>query len=127
MMTNCAIASGADSIGSVTQVAGNAQIQRGGATIPAAQGTPLMLHDRVTTPDGATTTLGFADGSSIALSANSSVTLEEATTADGKYVPSRVTLQTGSIDTMVPDKNGQTHRIVVDTANAQTTIRSPNY
>ncbi len=38
-----------DSVGSVTQITGSAQIQRGGTTLAAQQGTPVMLHDRVTT------------------------------------------------------------------------------
>jgi hypothetical protein len=112
-----------DTVGSVTQISGSAQIERGGATLPAQQGTPVMVHDRVTTPPGASVTLGFADGSSIALSSDTSIEIENSTTMN----PSRVTLISGDIDTIVPDKTtGQQHRIEVNTANAKVTGPSPN-
>ena len=66
-----------DCVGTVTQVNGSAQIQRGGATLPAQQGTPVKVHDTVTTQPGASMTLGFADGSSIALSGNTSIEIED--------------------------------------------------
>jgi hypothetical protein len=49
-----------DSIGSVTQIAGSAQIQRGGATLAAKQATPVKVYDKVTTQPGASTTLRLA-------------------------------------------------------------------
>jgi len=82
-----------------------------------------MVHDRVTTPPGASVTLGFADGSSIALSSDTSIEIENSTTMN----PSRVTLISGDIDTIVPDKTtGQQHRIEVNTTNAKVTGPSPN-
>ena len=48
----------------VSQVTGTAQIQRGGASLPAQAGTPVKLHDVVTTQPGSTATLSFPDGSS---------------------------------------------------------------
>ena len=79
-----------DSVGTVTQVNGSAQIERGGATIAAQQGTPLKLHDKVTTTDGSVT-MGFGDGSSMALSSSTSVEIEDSTAVNGQNVPSRVT------------------------------------
>jgi hypothetical protein len=116
-----------DSVGSVTQISGSAQIQRGGATLPAQQGTPVMLHDKVSTQPDASLTLGFADASSLALSGGTSIVIEESTTANGQAVASRVTLISGDIHTIVPDKTtGQLHRIEVNTENAKVTGPTPN-
>ncbi len=112
-----------DSVGAVTQVSGGAQIGRGGATLPAQQGTALKLHDTVTTqPDGAVT-LGFGDGSSMALAGNTSVEIEDSVMVNGQSVPSRVTLISGDIHTNVP---GQQHSIEVNTPNTKVTGASPN-
>jgi hypothetical protein len=116
-----------DSVGSVTQVSGSAQIERGGATLAAQQGTPVKVHDQVTTQPDASVTLGFGDGSSIALSGGTSVEIEDSTNANGQTLPSRVTLLSGDIHASVPDKaTGQQHRIEVDSANAKVTGPSPN-
>ena len=115
-----------DSVGTVTQVNGSAQIERGGATIAAQQGTPLKLHDKVTTTPDASVTMGFGDGSSMALSSSTSVEIEDSTTVNGQNVPSRVTLISGDIHTIVPDKTGQPHSIEVNTENSKATGPSPN-
>jgi hypothetical protein len=115
-----------DSVGSVTQVTGSAQIQRAGATLPAQQGTSVMLHDRVTTAPDASVTLGFADGSSIALNGGTSVAIEGVKVVNGQPLPSRVTLTSGRIHTNVPDKTGQQHSIEVDTQSGTATGPSPN-
>jgi hypothetical protein len=115
-----------DSVGTVTQVNGSAQIERGGATIAAQQGTPLKLHDKVTTPPDASVTMGFGDGSSMALSSSTSVEIEDSTAVNGQNVPSRVTLISGDIHTIVPDKTGQPHSIEVNTENSKATGPSPN-
>src|SRR5271169_6523530 len=86
-----------DSVGSVTQVSGSAQIQRGGATLAAQQGAPVKVHDEVTTQPGASVTLGFADGSSMALGGSTSIAIEDSATVNGQTVPSRVTLINGDI------------------------------
>jgi len=115
-----------DSVGTISQVSGAAQIQRGGATLPAQPGTPLKLHDTVTTQPDASATLGFADGSSVALSGSTSVVIEESTPVNGQMVASRVTLVSGDIHTIVPDKEGRPHSIEVSTTNAKVTGPSPN-
>ena len=110
---------------SVTQVSGNAQIQRGGSTLAALQGTQIMVHDRVTTRAGASVTLGFDDGSSIALSSDTTVEIENNTTTNGKT--SHVTLISGDIHTIVVDQTtGQQHRVEENTNNAKVTGPTPN-
>lgn len=115
-----------DTVGTVTQVSGSAQIQRAGATLPAQQGTVVKVHDTVTTQPDASVTLGFSDGSSMALSGNTSIAIADTAAANGQMVPSRVTLISGDIHTIVPDKTGQPHSIEVNTENAKVTGPSPN-
>jgi hypothetical protein len=117
-----------DAIGSITQVSGNAQILRAGATLAAQPGTPVRVHDRVTTQPDASATLGFGDGSAIALSGGTSVAIEDSAMVNGQTLPVRVTLIAGNIHTIVPDKaTGQQHSIEVDSANATATGPSPNH
>lgn len=118
-------ASADGSVGSVTQISGIAQIERGGATLAAQQGTPVMVHDQVTTQPGASVTLGFSDGSSIVLSSATSVAVEDITAVNGQPVPGHVMLISGDIHTVLPDKTGQPHS-VVNTANSKVTGASPN-
>jgi hypothetical protein len=114
------------SVASVTQISGNAQIQRGGASLAAQQGTPVMVHDKVTTQPGASVTLLFVDGSSIVLSSGTSVAVEDMTAVNGQPVPSHVTLISGDIHTVVPDKAGQPHSVEVTSPNAKAIGASPN-
>lgn len=115
-----------DSVGTVTQISGGAQIQRAGATIAAQQGTPVKVHDTVTTQPDASVTLGFGDGSSMALSGGTSIAIEDSASMNGQMLPSRVTLISGNIHTIVPDKTtGQQHSIEVDTAGAKATGPAP--
>ncbi len=125
MLTSTAVRAD-DSVGTVTQVSGSAQIQRGGATLPAQQGTPVKIHDTVTTQSDASVTLGFGDGSSMALSGNTSIAIADTVAANGQIVPSRVTLISGDIHTIVPDKTGNPHSIEVNTENSKVTGPSPN-
>ena len=72
-------------------------------------------------------TLGFGDGSSMVLSGGTSVAIEDSTTVNGHTPPSRVTLLSGKIHTIVPDKTtGQLHSIEVDTPSVKVTGPSPS-
>jgi hypothetical protein len=113
-----------DAVGSVTKATGVAQIERAGAALPASTGTQIELHDQVTTQPDSTVTLGFPDGSSLALAPSSSVAIEDSAMVQGQVAASRVTLLGGKIHTIVPDKTGAPHSTEVDTPNART-INAP--
>ena len=114
-------------VGTVTQVAGNAQIQRAGTAVAAQPGTPIKVLDTITTQPDASTTLGFADGSSMALTGGTSIKIEDVATVNGQTVPSRVTLISGRVHTNVPDRTtGQQHTIEVDAQNQKVTGPVPN-
>lgn len=114
-----------DSVGSVTQISGSAQIERGDATLPVQQGTPVLVQDKVMTQAGAAVTLGFVDGSSIGLSGSTSIAIRDRGTVNGQTIASRVTLISGDIHTVVPDKPGQPPA-EVNTDNSKATGASPN-
>jgi len=125
LLNAAAAARADDSVGSVTNISGSAQIQRGSATLPAEPGTPVMIHDTVTTQPGSSATLGFGDGSSIALSGGTIVAIQDTGTANGQTLASRVKLLSGDIHTIAPD-DPQPHRVQVNTVNSKATGASPN-
>jgi hypothetical protein len=115
-------------VGTVTQVSGNAQIVRAGSGIAAQPGTAVKVHDTVTTQPDASTTLGFGDGSSMALTGGTSIKIEDSAIVNGQTLPSRVTLMSGKVHTNVPDKTtGQQHTIEVDAAYQRVTGPAPNH
>jgi hypothetical protein len=114
-----------DVTGTIAKVKGGALIHRGGSTIAAQPGTPIMVHDKVTTLPGSSVTLGFDDGSLIALSSEATVEIESNTT-DGQTRPSHVTLISGNIHSIIPDKPTGEHGLEVNTTNATVTGASPN-
>jgi hypothetical protein len=114
-------------VGRVINATGGAQIQRAGVALPANDGAQIELHDQVITQPGSTVKLGFADGSSLALDASSSVSIDDAAIVNGNAVPSRVTLLGGKIHANVPDKaSGSPHSIEVDTPNTRSNSRVPS-
>jgi len=114
-----------DVVGSVIKATGVAQIQRAGAALPANTGAQIELRDQVTTQADSTVTLGFPDGSSLALAPSSTVAIEDSAMVQGQVAASRVTLLRGNIHTIVPDKTGAPHSIEVDTPNARTINPAP--
>jgi hypothetical protein len=103
-------------VGSVINANGIVQITRAGATIEAVPGTPVRLHDTVATQPGASATLGFPDGSSLALGESTTVAIQDSQVVGGQAMPSRVTLLGGRVHTNVNDKSaGASHTIEVDT------------
>ena len=114
-----------DVVGSVIKATGVAQIQRAGVALPANAGTQIELHDQVSTQPDSTVTLGFPDGSSLALAPSSSVAIEDSAMVQGQAAASRVTLLSGKIHTIVPDKTGTPHSAEVDTPNARTINAAP--
>ena len=94
---------------------------------PQIVATPQQGQLNVTTQPGASVTLGFGDGSSVALGGNTSIAIEDAAPVNGQPVPSRVTLLSGDIHAIVPDKTtGQPHSLEVDSENTKATGPSPN-
>jgi hypothetical protein len=118
------ISRAAENLGSVVSVNGVAQIERAGGTLAAVQGTMVQSRDRVSTSSGATLTLEFTDGSSIALGESTTVEIEN---ADGsKTAANRVMLVSGRVHTVVPDRTtGASRTIEVDTPISKAVVPAP--
>src|SRR5258706_15101262 len=54
-------------VGTVTQVQGNASIERGGTTVTVVPNLPILLHDKIVTQPDASVTVGLVDNSSLLL------------------------------------------------------------
>jgi hypothetical protein len=107
-------------VGSVTKSNGVVELTRAGATIEATPGTPVRLHDTVTTQPEANAMLGFPDGSSLELGESTRVVIEASQVVGGQAMPSRVTLLGGSVHANVPDKSAAgPHTIEVDTPHTR--------
>ena len=114
-------------IGSVVSVSGDAKIGRGGATLNAATGMPIQVHDQVSTSPDGNVTLGFPDGSSLSLTGSTAISIDDSTVVEGKPAPSRVTLLRGKLHTNVPDKtSGAPHTIEIDTPEVRAIAPAPN-
>jgi hypothetical protein len=108
----------AGSVGTITQVNGTANVSRGTASIPAATGASVMLHDTITTDAGAYVVISFGDGSSMSVSPSSSATLSDSESSGGKTVVSHVDLKHGNVHVNVPDPNGKPIRELTVSTNA---------
>ena len=93
---------------------------------PRNQGRPSNFTTLLSTQPGSTATLSFPDGSSIALTSGTTVTIEDAIAVNGQSVPSRVTLSSGNVHTIVPDKAGNPHHLEIDTQVGKAVGPSPN-
>ena len=86
-----------NTVGTITQLQGVANIQRNGATIAAAQNMPVMLHDKIVTEPNASLTIGMVDNSSLQLGASSTLTIDESVMVNGVGAASKVGLLGGTL------------------------------
>ena len=113
-----------NTIGTITQLTGAANIERGGTTIAAAPNTPVMLHDKIVTQPGASLTITMVDNSEMDLGASTTLTIDESFLANGVGAPSKVSLPTGTMHFLVQGAmKGPTTTFEVHTPNAVGAVR----
>ncbi len=95
------IASAQSTVGTITQLKGDANIQRGTQNIAVAQNMPVQLHDKIVTQPGASLTIGLVDNSSLLLNSDSAISIDESALVNGVGVPSKVALLRGSLHTVI--------------------------
>src|SRR5258708_19628596 len=66
-----------NTVGTIRQLQGVANIQRNGATTPAMVNEPIMLHDKIVTAPNASLTIGLVDISFLQLTSSSTLSLPE--------------------------------------------------
>jgi hypothetical protein len=110
-------------VGTVTQLVGSAQIQRGTANIPVAQGTAVELHDRVATAAHSTATVTLTSGSTLTLYYNTSLVFDQAVVGTGSTA---LRLLDGAVRSVVPALM-QPQSFEIHTANAVAAVRGTDF
>jgi hypothetical protein len=117
-----------NTVGTITQLAGTANIQRAGATIAAAPNMPVMLHDRIATDANGSMTIGLVDNSSLQLGASSTLVIDESVLVNGVGAPSKVGLLQGDLHSLIVGAmKGSTTTFEVNTPNAIGAVRGTDF
>jgi FecR protein len=131
MMTITAIVPAAhaqSTVGTITQLAGAANIQRAGATIAAAQNMPVMLHDRIVTEPNASLTISLVDNSSLQLGSASTLVIDDSVLVNGVGAPSKVGLLQGDLHSIIVGAmKGSSTTFEVNTPNAIGAVRGTGF
>ena len=115
-------------VGTITQLAGTANIQRAGATIAATPNMPVMLHDRVATDANGSLTISLVDNSSLQLGASSTMVIDESVIVNGVGAPSKVGLLGGDLHTVILGAmRGSSTTFQVNTPNAIGAVRGTQW
>ena len=117
-----------NTVGTITQIQGTANIQRKGATIAVVPNLPVMLHDQITTDANASLTIGLVDNSSLQLGAASTITIDESVLVNGVGAPSKVGLLNGDLHTVILGAmRGSSTTFEVNTPNAIGAVRGTEW
>jgi len=117
-----------NTVGTVTQLQGTANIQRNGATIAVAPNMPVMLHDQISTGQDGSLTIGLVDNSSLQLGASSTITIDNSVLVNGVGAPSRVGLLNGDLHTVILGAmQGSSTTFEVNTPNAIGAVRGTDW
>ena len=115
-------------VGTITQLAGTANIQRAGATIAAAQNLPVMLHDRIVTNPNASLTISLVDNSSLQLGSASTLVIDSSVMVNGVGAPSKVGLLQGDLHSLIVGAmKGSSTTFEVNTPNAIGAVRGTDF
>ena len=113
-----------NTVGTITQIQGTANIQRNGATIAAVPNMPIMLHDQISTGADGSLTIGLVDNSSLQLGASSILTIDQSVLVNGVGAPSKVGLLGGDLHTVILGAmRGSSTTFEVHTPNAVGAVR----
>ena len=115
-------------VGTITQIQGVANIQRGALNVVVAPNMPVMLNDKITTQPGATLTIGLVDNSSLQLGSDSAITIDESVLVNGVGAPSKVGLLNGKLHSVIVGAmRGSTTTFEVHTPTAVGSVRGTEF
>src|SRR5271167_3784924 len=121
-------ASAQNTVGTITQVQGTANIQRNGATLAVVPNLPVLLHDRITTDPSGSLTIGLVDNSSLQLGPSSTLTIDESILVNGVGAPSKVGLLGGHLHSIIVGAmRGSSTAFQVNTPNAIGAVRGTEW
>lgn len=128
IMTVVTAARAQNTVGTITQIDGAANIQRNGATIAATQNMQILLHDKIVTQANGSLTIGLVDNSSLQLGPSSTLTIDESVLVNGVGAPSRVGLLGGHLHSVIVGAmRGTSTTFEVNTPNAIGAIRGTEW
>ena len=128
MLATVSTARAQNTVGTITQIQGVANIQRGALNIAAAPNMPVMLHDKITTQPGASLTIGLVDNSSLQLGSDAALTIDESVLVNGVGAPSKVGLLNGKLHSLIVGAmRGSTTTFEVHTPNAIGAVRGTEF
>ncbi len=117
-----------NTVGTITQLQGVANVQRNGTTTPATVNEPVMLHDKIVTDPNASLTIGLVDNSFLQLTASSTLTIDESVFVNGVGAPSKVTLLGGSLHSVILGAmRGSSATFEVHTPNSIGAVRGTDF
>ena len=115
-------------VGTVTQVQGVANIQRGAQNIVVVANLPVEVHDKITTQPNASLTIGLVDNSAIQVAQNTTLTIDESVLVNGFGAPSKLGLIGGKIHSLIVGAmRGPTTSFEVHTPNAIGAVRGTEF
>ncbi|MGZ6242301.1 MAG: FecR family protein [Candidatus Binataceae bacterium] len=109
---------------SVGVVTGTCTVERAGKSIQAADGTRLIVGDKLTTGPNSRMTIGLGDGSQLELNESSTLVLtENILNPDGSRASTKITLLGGLVRSLVHTSPGGAPNFEVHTPNAVASAR----
>ena len=118
----------AQTVGSITQFSGSAEVHRGGAVQNAAMGTPISLHDELITKPDSSVTVTLADASTLALSQSTALTFDENVVSGGTRQKTLVGLLSGAVSSAITTAmSGGNPTFQINTPNAQVGVRGTKF
>jgi hypothetical protein len=115
-------------VGTITQVQGEASIERNGATTPATLNEPVMLHDKIMTGPNGSLTIGMVDNSYMQMTASSTLTIDDSTLVSGVGAPTKVGLLSGDLHSVIQGAmRGSSTSFEVHTPNAVGAVRGTDF
>ena len=117
-----------NTVGTITQISGTANILRGGSNLAAAKQMPILLHDQLTTQAGSSITIGMIDNSSLQLGQNGILTIDDSMLVNGVGAPRQVGLLGGQLHALINGAmRGSSTTFEVHTPNAVGAVRGTDF
>ncbi len=117
-----------NTVGTITEVSGTANVLRGGSNLAAAEHMPILLHDRLTTKQGSSVTIGLIDNSSLHLGENGILTIDDSMLVNGVGAPRQVGLLGGELHAVINGAmRGNSTTFEVHTPNAVGSVRGTDF
>lgn len=117
----------ADAVGQAEKLRGEAHIQRAGADLPVAVGTPFELRDRVQTGAGARLKIAFRDGSTLTLAENTAIEITRYAVSSGASRNIALTLLSGMANVVAAKSGEPSFNYQVRTSGAYSAVRGTNW